>query len=126
SGSKNLCMAGGVALNVLANARVLRAAGFDNLWVQPAAGDSGGCIGAATYLYHTVLRQEQRYTMDHAYLGPQFSNQAIHSLLRDLDISFTEMAEHEIAPTVARILADGHIIGWFQGRMEFGPRALGA
>ena len=126
SGSKNLCMAGGVALNVLANARVLREAGFDNLWVQPAAGDSGGCIGAATYLYHTVLGREQRSTMDHAYLGPGYSNETIHTLLNELDVPFIQLADHKIAPTVARILADGNIIGWFQGRMEFGPRALGA
>ncbi|MBX5493366.1 MAG: carbamoyltransferase [Chloroflexi bacterium] len=126
SGSQNLCMAGGVALNVLANARVLREAGFDNLWVQPAAGDSGGCVGAATYLYHTVLRGERRYRMETAYLGPGYSNEEIHAFLHELDVPFTVLADAEIAPVVARLLAEGNIVGWFQGRMEFGPRALGA
>jgi carbamoyltransferase len=126
SGSKNLCMAGGVALNVLANARVLREAGFDNLWVQPAAGDSGGCVGAASYVYHTVLRHADRHTMEHAYLGPSYTREQIHALLRELDVPFTPLDERHIAPTVARILAEGNIIGWFQNRMEFGPRALGA
>ncbi len=126
SGSKNLCMAGGVALNVLANTRVLREAGFENLWVQPAAGDSGGSIGAATYLYHTVLRQERRHVMENAYLGPSFANEEIHQLLDGLGVPYTRLDERDLAPTVARLLADGQIVGWFQGRMEFGPRALGA
>ncbi len=126
TGSRNLCMAGGVALNVLANTRVLCEAGFDNVWVQPAAGDSGGCIGAATHLYHTVLRQERRHKMETAYLGPGYASEEIQALLRELDVPFTLLPEREIAPTVARLLAEGHVIGWFQGRMEFGPRALGA
>lgn len=126
SGSNNLCMAGGVALNVLANARILRESGFDNVWVQPAAGDSGGCIGAATYLYHTVLREQRRHVMEHAYLGPSYSNDEIHALLRELDAPFTQLRGDEIAPTAGRLIADGNVVGWFQGRMEFGPRALGA
>src|SRR5919204_1462792 len=126
TGAPNLCMAGGVALNVLANARVLREAGFDNLWVQPAAGDSGGCVGAATYLYHTVLRHEQRHTMDTAYLGPSYSNEEIHAFLEREEIAHVTLDQPAIAPTVARLLADNQVVGWFQGRMEFGPRALGA
>jgi carbamoyltransferase len=126
SGSQNLCMAGGVALNVLANARILREAGFENIWVQPAAGDSGGCIGAATYLYHAVLRNERRYTMDHVYLGPGYTNDAIAAFLEDEAITHTILDGDEIAPTVGRLLAEGNVVGWFQGRMEFGPRALGA
>jgi carbamoyltransferase len=126
TGSKNLCMAGGVALNVLANARILREAGFENLWVQPAAGDSGGCVGAATYLYHTVLREDRRHTMDTAYLGPGFSDEEIRAFLHEADVPFTPLARAEIAPTAARLLAQGNVLGWFQGRMEFGPRALGA
>jgi carbamoyltransferase len=126
SGSRNLCLAGGVALNVLANARVLREAGFENLWVQPAAGDSGGCIGAATHLYHTVLRQGPRHPMETAYLGPAYTLEEIHAFLRENDVSFTALGERDLAPTVARLLADGNVVGWFQGRMEFGPRALGA
>ena len=126
SGSKNLCMAGGVALNVLANARVLREAGFETFWVLFAAGDSGGCVGAATYLYHTVLRNEERHVMENVYLGPGFSDAQIHQFLREVDVPFTAMDEGAIAPTVARLLAENNVIGWFQGRMEFGPRSLGA
>jgi carbamoyltransferase len=126
SGSKNLCLAGGVALNVLANARILREAGFEDIWVQPAAGDSGGCIGAATHLYHAVLRQERRHVMQTAYLGPGFSDEEIREWLTDLDIPFTALREDEIAQTVADRLAASQVVGWFQGRMEFGPRALGA
>jgi carbamoyltransferase len=126
SGSKHLCLAGGVALNVLANTRVLREAGFEDVWVQPAAGDSGGCIGAATYLYHSVLRQTPRHRLDTAYLGPAYTDADIHGLLRELEVPFTVLEPQAIAPTVARLLAEGNVVGWFQGRMEFGPRALGA
>jgi carbamoyltransferase len=126
SGSDNLCLAGGVALNVLANARILRESGFKNVWIQPAAGDAGGCLGAATYLYHTILRKPRRYRMDNAYLGPAYSNDEIHAFLDGQGIEYTCLAERAIAPTVARLLADNDVVGWFQGRMEFGPRALGA
>jgi carbamoyltransferase len=94
--------------------------------VQPAAGDSGGCIGAATYLYHTVLRQERRSAMEHAYLGPGFSNAEIHAFLDGAGVAYTTLADDELPARVARLLADGNVVGWFQGRMEFGPRALGA
>ncbi len=126
SGSSNLCMAGGVALNVLANTRVLHEAGFENVWVQPAAGDSGGCIGAATYLHHAVLRNEQRHPMRTAYLGPSFSNAEIRAFLEREGIAYTALTQATIAPTVAHLLAENAVVGWFQGRMEFGPRALGA
>jgi len=111
---------------VLANARILREAGFRNVWVQPAAGDSGGCIGAATHLYHTVLRNSDRHALEAAYLGPEFSNGQIHAFLDGQGISYTVLPADEIAPRVARLLADRSVVGWFQGRMEFGPRALGA
>ncbi|MBV9595999.1 MAG: carbamoyltransferase [Chloroflexi bacterium] len=126
SGSENLCMAGGVALNVLANARILRESGFRQVWIQPAAGDAGGCLGAATYLYHTVLRQPRRLRMDTAYLGPSFGNAEIHEFLEREGVSYTVLEDHAIAPTVARLIAGNEVVGWFQGRMEFGPRALGA
>jgi carbamoyltransferase len=119
-------MAGGVALNVLANARILRESGFRRLWIQPAAGDAGGCLGAATYLYHTVLREPRRSRMETAYLGPAYSNDEIHAFLEREGVAFTVMGDDAIAPTVARLIADNDVIGWFQGRMEFGPRALGA
>jgi carbamoyltransferase len=126
SGSENLCMAGGVALNVLANARILRESGFKRLWIQPAAGDAGGCLGAATYLHHTVLRNPRRYRMDSAYLGPGYSNSDIYTFLEREGVQFTVLEDDQIAPCVARLLADNNVVGWFQGRMEFGPRALGA
>jgi carbamoyltransferase len=126
SGSKNLCLAGGVALNVLANSRVLREAGFDQVWVQPAAGDSGGCVGAATYLYHSVLRQPRGQPMQTAYLGPDFSNETIRAFLEREEIAHTTLRAGDLVPSVARLLAANNVIGWFQGRMEFGPRALGA
>jgi carbamoyltransferase len=126
SGSENLCMAGGVALNVLANARILRESDFKHVWIQPAAGDAGGCLGAATYLYHTVLRQPRQLRMDTAYLGPCYSNAEIHDFLEREGVAFSVLDDAEIAPTVARFIADNNVVGWFQGRMEFGPRALGA
>jgi len=126
SGSDNLCMAGGVALNVLANARILRESGFKRVWVQPAAGDAGGCVGAATYLHHTVLRNPRRYQMDTAYLGPGYSNAEIREFLQQEGVEFTLLEDGDIAPCVARLIADNNVVGWFQGRMEFGPRALGA
>jgi carbamoyltransferase len=126
SESEHLCLAGGVALNVLANARILRESGFRRIWIQPAAGDSGGCVGAAMYLHHTVLGHGRRQAMQTAYLGPSYSNAEIHSLLEREGVAFTRLEERAIAPTVARLLADNEVVGWFQGRMEFGPRALGA
>src|ERR671935_497208 len=119
TGATNLCMAGGVALNVLGNTRVLREAGFDNLWVQPAAGDSGGCVGAATYLYHSVLREPRRETMDTAYLGPGYTDAEIQAFLREQDIAYNDLQPEHIAPLVAQLVAEGNVVGWFQGRMEF-------
>ena len=126
TGCQDLCLAGGVALNVMANARVLREAGFRDIWVQPAAGDSGGSLGAATYLYHAVLGGTPRHRMDDAYLGPEFSDQEIAAFLESEGIACTSLPRDRIAPTTAGLLAEGNVIGWFQGRMEFGPRALGA
>lgn len=126
TGSKNLVLAGGVALNVLANARILREAGFDNLWVQPAAGDSGGCVGAATYLYHTILRQGPRQPMATAYLGPSYTDQQIQAFLSEHGIAAEYLSDAQVVERTADLLAQGQVLGWFQGRMEFGPRALGA
>jgi carbamoyltransferase len=126
SGSDNVCLAGGVALNVLANARILRESGFKHIWIQPAAGDAGGCLGAATYLHHTILRNARQYQMRDAYLGPSYSNEEVHAFLEREGVEYTLLPERAIAPTVARFIADNDVVGWFQGRMEFGPRALGA
>jgi carbamoyltransferase len=125
SGCRDLCMAGGVALNVLANARVLREAGFDRVWVQPAAGDAGGALGAAAHVSHQLLGAE-RSAMTTAYLGPGYTDAEILDFLREHGIPHDVLSEGEIAPRTARLIEDRKVVGWFQGRMEFGPRALGA
>ena len=130
TGERNLCLAGGVALNCVANGILLREKIFDNIWIQPAAGDSGGALGAALstwYLHHkkerfTIL---ERDAMKGAYLGPEFKDTEIESELSACGASFTKLSEAEMIETVASALADEKAVGWMQGRMEFGPRALG-
>lgn len=126
TGSSNLCLAGGVALNVLANSRVLREAGFREVWIQPAAGDSGGALGAAAYLAHAILRIPERHRMATAYLGPSYSDDEIRQVLVEHGIEHEQLPRGELPRRVAALIAAGSVIGWFQGRMEFGPRALGA
>src|SRR5262249_32623693 len=126
TGARHLVMAGGVALNCLANTRILREAGFDGVWVQPAAGDSGGAVGAALHLYHMVLRGPRRGPLRNAYLGPAYDNDTIQAFLESQEIVYERLAPGEVARTTSALLAEGHVVGWFQGRMEFGPRALGA
>jgi carbamoyltransferase len=126
TGARHLCLAGGVALNVLANSRVLAEAGFDDVWIQPAAGDSGGAIGAATYVHHSVLRHRERHPMSTAKLGPAFTDDRIADFLKGNEIAYETLRSDEVAPRTASLLARGEVIGWFQGRMEFGPRALGS
>jgi carbamoyltransferase len=128
--SKNLCMAGGVALNAVANGRVIREGPFDHVWIQPAAGDSGGALGAALLAWHRFLGRP-RVALHHdamcgAYLGPAFDARDIESRLTASGAVFEQIAESEIAPTAAKLLAEGAVLGWFEGGMEFGPRALGA
>ncbi|MDP6843577.1 MAG: carbamoyltransferase [Rhodospirillales bacterium] len=129
-GSKNLCLAGGVALNCVANGKILRDAKFDNIWVQPAAGDAGGSLGAALCAYHLFQDQPRAVNgggdfMAGSYLGPEFSDAEIKARLGQAGARLTELATGEMIETVAQALADGKAVGWFQGRMEFGPRALG-
>src|SRR3989344_4309218 len=131
TGKKYLCLAGGVALNCVANGKILRERIFDDIWIQPAAGDAGGAVGAAyTAWYQNLgnIRHTDGMTdaMRGGYLGPQFSDEVIEDFLRDRGVSFIRLADWEIAPRVSNILASGNVVGWFQGRMEFGPRALGA
>ncbi len=126
TGLRNLCMAGGVALNVLANARVLQEAGFDDLYIQPAAGDAGACIGAAAYLYHHVLGRPRTFQMRHAYTGPCFGDDDIRAFLDEHGIAYELHDRVALVEAVADALAAGQVVGWFQGRMEFGPRALGS
>jgi len=127
----NLCMAGGVALNCVANGKVLRDSAFKEIWVQPAAGDAGGALGAALAVWHHELNQprvttKQLDSMKGSYLGPSYSQQKIEEELLRCGAIFDSLLDDEMLETTAQALADGKAVGWFQGRMEFGPRALGA
>ncbi len=128
--SKNLTMAGGVALNSVANGKLLTSGLFDNIWIQPAAGDAGGALGAALagwYIGQQAPRTADALDSMHgAYLGPSFTSRTIEHLLYRQDIDFTHYNDFaELTELTARLLAEGKVVGWFQGRMEFGPRALG-
>jgi len=130
TGAKNLCLAGGVALNCVANGKVLRDGVFENLWIQPAAGDAGGAVGAALAAVH-IFKKQPRTTigsdgMFGSFLGPSFSQTAIEHRLAALGARFTVLHENEMIEVTAQALANQQAVGWFQGRMEFGPRALGA
>jgi carbamoyltransferase len=126
---KNLCLAGGVALNCVANGKLLREGIFDNLWIQPAAGDAGGALGAALAAYHLMLHHPRHIrpsdSMKGAFLGPEFDQSAVERRLKSLGAVFRTVSEEELIGAVAHALADGKAVGWHQGRMEFGPRALG-
>ncbi len=122
--SDNLCMAGGVALNCVMNARLAAHSPFTNIWVQPAAGDAGTSLGAALWVDLHQREGGRQWAMDHAYLGPEYSDEEIEAFLTYSGVRFTRLTH--VADTAAELLADEKIIGWFQGRMEFGPRALGA
>ena len=131
TGEKKLCLAGGVALNCVANGKLLRDGSFEELWVQPAAGDAGGALGAALAAYHLHLAQPReprtgsRDSMRGSYLGPAFPQADVEARLHAAGARFQVLPEREIIDTTARALAAGKAVGWFQGRMEFGPRALG-
>jgi carbamoyltransferase len=129
-GIPNLCMAGGVALNCVANGKILSDGAFQNLWIQPAAGDAGGAVGAALAAYHIELKQPREKVgtdrMQGAYLGPSFEQSDIEKSLEEAGAVFHTLTDEEIIEQTAQALADGKAVGWFQGRMEFGPRSLGA
>jgi carbamoyltransferase len=130
TGKDHLCMAGGVALNCVANGRVLRERIFEDLWIQPAAGDAGGAIGAALSVWHNVLDNPRQADGRHdrmqgSYLGPEFSRSQIKEYLDARGIAHRELCEHEWALTLAKLIADENVVGLVRGRMEFGPRALG-
>ncbi|MBU1863448.1 MAG: carbamoyltransferase [Candidatus Omnitrophica bacterium] len=120
-----LCLAGGVFLNCVANNAILEETPFNRIFIQPAAGDSGGALGVAAYIYHSLLGNPRTHSMQHAYLGPEFSHISIKRTLINHHLDFKEMDESELYTYVARLIAANRIGGWFQGRMEFGPRALG-
>ena len=126
TGLKRLCMAGGVALNSVANGRILRETPFEEIYVQPAAGDGGGAIGAALYAYHMVLGKPRRFIMEHAYWGEEHGAGAVDTFLTEESIPYRRFDDEEklLAHVVDR-LQEGKVIGWFQGRFEWGPRALG-
>jgi len=127
TGLKNLCMAGGVALNCVANGRIVREGPFENLWVQPAAGDAGGALGAAMFAQHCVLGEPRKFQMDHAYWGPEYSDEEIQKYLDGQNAPYQTLPREEMIRETARAMdEDQAVVGWFQGRMEWGPRSLGA
>ncbi|WP_065756247.1 carbamoyltransferase family protein [Bradyrhizobium paxllaeri] len=127
TGAKNLCMAGGVALNCVANGRVAREAGFENVWIQPAAGDDGIAIGCAYYGWLEILKQRRDFVMDHSYVGRRYSDQNVAKELQKflVRIQADVVRSDNVCRDTAKLLADQKVIGWFQDRSEFGPRALG-
>ena len=131
NGIRNLCLAGGVALNCVTNGRILRDRCFQRIWVQPASGDAGGAIGAALAAHYLYCGQSRTVaandSMHGALLGPEFPQSEIEQRLLAIGAKFVVMDEPSLDPSAAaKALEDGHALGWFQGRMEFGPRALGA
>ena len=127
--TENLCLAGGVALNCVANGKILKNTNFKDIWIQPAAGDAGGSLGAALAYWYMVLKNKRKTkiidSMKGSYLGPEYSNDEINDELRRLNSNFKKLPEDQIVSFAAEKLNEGRCIGWFQGRMEFGPRALG-
>ena len=125
----NLCLAGGVALNCVANGKILKEKIFENIWIQPAAGDAGGSLGAALAFWHLELKKERQIdkidSMKGSYLGPDYSNESIKNILKKIGAIFTECSDDDLINKTSDFLSKGDAIGWFQGRMEFGPRALG-
>ena len=130
TGEQKLCLAGGVALNCVANGRLLREGPFSDIWIQPAAGDAGGALGAAMLAWHQYYQQprmadEQQDQIQGSYLGPAYSNDEICRLLDSQQIPYQQLTDDMLYHSTAGLLAAGQVVGWFQGRMEFGPRALG-
>ncbi len=135
TGERNLCLAGGVALNCVGNGRILREGPFERVWIQPAAGDAGGSLGAALSVWYQYLGNERKLEevcrgradgMRGSYLGPEFTDDEIEESLVTLGARYRKVPHGDLAETVARLLAEEKVVGWFQARMEFGPRALGA
>ncbi len=131
TGSSNLCLAGGVALNCVANGKILRSGLFERMFIQPASGDAGGALGAAWAAYYIyqgherIIREGEKDRMCHAQTGPSFTDQEVRIFLDSLEVPYTYMEEEQLCQRVAELIASGLCVGWFQGRMEYGPRALG-
>ncbi|MEF9425697.1 MAG: carbamoyltransferase [Candidatus Mariimomonas ferrooxydans] len=131
TGQKNLCLAGGVALNCVGNGRIMREGPFENIWIQPAAGDAGDALGAALFVWYQYLENSriadrEKDFQQGSYLGPEFKNSYIKDYLKRNNIPYIELSDDEIPDRIADLIAEQKVIGWFQGRMEFGPRALGS
>jgi len=122
---ENLCLAGGVALNCVANGRILKESKFKNIYIQPASGDAGGALGAAMYVYNSIMGEKRVYSMEHAYLGPEFNDSEIEDVLSQYEIPYKKYSDDEIIEKTAENIDKQKVVGWFQGRMEYGPRALG-
>jgi carbamoyltransferase len=129
TGVENLCLAGGVALNCVANGRLLREGLFENIWIQPAAGDAGGALGAALSIWHEYLEKPRTVSgsdcMAGSYLGPKYKDDEIKNYLESVNANYIQLDDAALMPRLAVILAEENVVGWFQGRMEYGPRALG-
>jgi carbamoyltransferase len=126
---ENLCLAGGVALNCVANGKILKESGFENIWIQPAAGDAGGALGAAYAVYYQgkeAVKAASADRMQNALLGPSFTRREVEMALRGAGQPFEELRPELYHESIARFLAEGMVVGYFKGRAEFGPRALGA
>jgi carbamoyltransferase len=130
TGEKNLCLAGGVALNCVGNGQILAAGPFERIWIQPAAGDAGGALGAALFIWHQLLGNERivqpNDSQRGSLLGPAYSDNDVRAFLDDCGANYHSFEDDELCEFVADLLAREQVVGWFQGRMEFGPRALGA
>jgi carbamoyltransferase len=126
TGLRRLCLAGGVALNCVANGMIFERTAFEDVYIQPAAHDAGTSIGAALHVWHEVLGQPREFVMRHAYYGTEYNDAAVEGELRRVGAHFQVLAEPELIDQTAREIAAGRVVGWFQGRMEFGPRALGS
>jgi len=125
TGVKNICLAGGVALNCVANSKILENTPFENIFIQPEAGDAGGALGVALYIDNFILGNGRRSKFNSPFLGPEFSNKEIKKFLEEKQVVFEEFPEKELAKRAAELISQQKVVGWFQGRMEWGPRALG-
>lgn len=127
---KNLCLSGGVALNCVANYKIGLEKIFDKIWVQPASGDAGSSIGSAMYVYYHILNQNRQVysndKMQGCYLGNEYSSLDIEKIIKNFDLDYSYLTENEVSKLISKEISNGKIVGWFQGKSEFGPRALGS
>ncbi|REJ75482.1 MAG: carbamoyltransferase [Acidobacteria bacterium] len=126
TGEENLCMAGGVAFNSVMNGRIFHETPFKDFYVQPAAGDAGCSLGAALMVWHQKLGNPRGFVMDHAYYGPEFNGDECRAALDEARLKYETLDDKDLLPKLAKLISEGAIVGWFQGRMEWGPRALGS